>query len=125
MIPFDVPSAIVADTAIHVGVPKLRLPPSENSWLLIFLSFVHRTTSHGADRSSSSSIEALSGLLAAEGARGRPPRNGDSARGDSESAGPAGCNRDWKRRSNGRNDGEGENMDPAALPTRDDDATES
>lgn len=37
-----------AATARHVGRPKLRLPTSENTWLEIFLSFVHLTTSHGA-----------------------------------------------------------------------------
>ena len=48
MRPFDVPMAISADTARHVGRPKLRLPASEKAWLVILRSFVHLTTSHGA-----------------------------------------------------------------------------
>lgn len=49
MMPFDVPRTIDADTAIHVGDPKFLLPASENAWPFSFLSFVHRTTSHGGD----------------------------------------------------------------------------
>lgn len=45
--PFDVPNAIDAETAIQVGLPKLRLPISEKAWPVIFLSFAHLTTSHG------------------------------------------------------------------------------
>jgi hypothetical protein len=45
--PFDVPIAIEAATAITVGQPKFRLPVSEKTWPVIFLSLVHRTTSHG------------------------------------------------------------------------------
>lgn len=48
MIPFDVPITIVAETEIQVGVPKLRRPVSEKIWVVSFLSFVHRITSHGA-----------------------------------------------------------------------------
>ena len=46
--PFEVPKAMEADTTIHVGRPKLRLPISENACPVIFLSLVHRTTSQGA-----------------------------------------------------------------------------
>ena len=45
--PFDVPNTIDAETAKHVGVPKLRLPASEKAWPLSFLRRVHLTTSHG------------------------------------------------------------------------------
>lgn len=102
--PFDVPSAIVAETVIHVGVPKLLLPASENIWLLIFLSLVHRTTSQGAEGRSSPSMPPSSSLLPTDEFRERSPsRVGDS--GD----GVDGCNREENRRSNGRNEGEGEN----------------
>lgn len=33
---------------MHVGLPKFRFPISENAWPVIFLSFVHLTTSQGA-----------------------------------------------------------------------------
>ena len=46
--PFEVPSAIEAAIAMHVGRPNLRFPTSENASPVIFLSFVHLTTSHGA-----------------------------------------------------------------------------
>lgn len=46
--PFEVPKAINAATAMHVGRPKFRLPISENACPLIFLSFVHLTTSQAA-----------------------------------------------------------------------------
>ena len=52
--PFDVPKTIDAETCIHVGVPKLRLPTSENACPFIFFNFVHRTTSHGGDGVSAS-----------------------------------------------------------------------
>ena len=42
------PTAINADTAKHVGLPKFRLPTSEYSCPVIFRSFVHLTTSQGA-----------------------------------------------------------------------------
>ena len=38
-----------AETARHVGEPKLRLPASEKAWPFNFLSLVHRTTSQGGD----------------------------------------------------------------------------
>lgn len=38
-----------ADTAMHVGDPKFRLPTSENACPLSFLNLVHLTTSHGGD----------------------------------------------------------------------------
>ena len=47
MIPLEVPIAMKADTAIHVGRPKLRLPTSENALSVILLSLVHRSTSQG------------------------------------------------------------------------------
>ncbi len=46
--PFDVPNAIDAATAIQVGRPKLRRETSENACPVNFRSFVHLTTSHGA-----------------------------------------------------------------------------
>ena len=48
MTPFDVPSAIEAAMAMHVGRPNFRFPTSENASPVIFRSFVHLTTSHGA-----------------------------------------------------------------------------
>lgn len=33
---------------MHVALPKFRFPISENAWPVIFLSFVHLTTSQGA-----------------------------------------------------------------------------
>lgn len=49
MIPFEVPNTIDAETAIHVGAPKFRLPTSENACALSFFNFVHRTTSQGGE----------------------------------------------------------------------------
>lgn len=49
MIPFDVPRTIEAETAKQVGVPKFRLPISENACPFNFFNFVHRTTSHGGE----------------------------------------------------------------------------
>lgn len=45
--PFEVPRTIEAETAIHVGDPKLRFPISEKACPLSFFNFVHRTTSQG------------------------------------------------------------------------------
>lgn len=47
--PLVVPRTIWAETAIHVGDPKFRLPASENACPLSFFSLVQRTTSHGGD----------------------------------------------------------------------------
>jgi len=49
MIPFEVPKTIEAETAKQVGVPKFRLPISENACPFNFFSFVHLTTSQGGD----------------------------------------------------------------------------
>ena len=121
--------AMVAETVMHVGVPKLLRPASVNSWLEIFLSFVQRTTSHGAERSSKFSIPAPSSLLPADDVlECSPSREGDRARsegdGDDGVPEPDGCSRDWNRRSNGLKDGEGEKRDPNALPANEDEATE-
>jgi len=43
-----VPIAMNADTAMHVGRPKFRLPISENACPVSLPSLVHRTTSQGA-----------------------------------------------------------------------------
>lgn len=48
MMPLEVPTTTEVDTAMHVARPKFRFPTSENAWPVIFLSFVHRTTSQGA-----------------------------------------------------------------------------
>lgn len=91
-------------TLRHVGRPKLRLPTSEKTWAVIFLSFVHRTTSHGAwgvsvpsDAPSASCRNTM--LLEIDDWRecgdrkaGEWPRGEASGEGDS---------RDEKRRSNG------------------------
>jgi hypothetical protein len=129
--PFDVPSAIVAETVMHVGVPKLRLPASENIWLLIFLSLVHRTTSQGAERLSNPPMPTSSSLLPTDEFRERTPSSeGDRAReeGDNAWLGLDGCNRDENRRSKGLKEGEGEkedeNRDPAALPASEEEAME-
>jgi hypothetical protein len=63
MIPLEVPRTIVAETARHVGEPKFLLPASEKTWPLSFFSFVHRTTSHGADWVSLSPGSSSSWLL--------------------------------------------------------------
>jgi len=54
---------IDAETDIHVGVPKLRFPTSENACPLIFFNFVHLTTSHGGDGVSVSPESCISWLL--------------------------------------------------------------
>jgi len=96
---------IVAETARQVGAPKLRRPASEKAWPLIFLSLVHRTTSHGgvgvsASAWSSTKLELKEALRLC----------GDRKAGEE---GRSVCEeeelemRDWNRLSNGRNDGVG------------------
>lgn len=95
MLPLEVPMAMVADTVIQVGEPKLRLPASEKSWFLIFLSFVHRTMSQGAEPSSNVPKLTSPILLPKEddlecGLRG----DGESARGDNDCTEIPGWRRD-------------------------------
>jgi hypothetical protein len=51
------------DTAIVVGVPNFRFPISLNACPSIFLSFVHRTTSHGTFGVSLGVISPTSAIL--------------------------------------------------------------
>ena len=101
--PFEVPSTIDADTAIHVGTPKLRLPTSENACPFIFFNFVHCTASHGGDGVSVSPESGTLWLLI-EPWREWLLRRGDEVRGIvSEEL----EKRDWKRLSKGRKEGVG------------------
>jgi hypothetical protein len=101
--PFDVPRTIDADTCIHVGVPKLRLPTSENACPFSFFSLVHRTTSHGGDGVSTSPESGTIWLLI-EPWREWPRRKGDEARGIVSGELER---RDWNRLSKGRKEGVG------------------
>jgi hypothetical protein len=93
-----------AETDIHVGTPKFRLPTSENACPFIFLSLVHRTTSHGGD-GVSVSPESGSSWLVREGLRVFGLRKaGEEARGGVRVEDDR---RDWKRLSKGRKDGVG------------------
>jgi hypothetical protein len=98
-----VPKTIDAETAIHVGEPKLRFPASEKAWPFSFLSFVHRTTSHGGEGVSISPGSSTIWLL--NDSRRLAVRNaGEAALGDS---GDGDDIRDENRRSNGLNEGVG------------------
>lgn len=80
--PLVVPRTMDADTAMHVGVPKLLLPASENAWPFIFCSFVHLTTSHGGEGVSVSPTSRAR-LLVTETLRLWAARNaGDDGRGE-------------------------------------------
>ena len=98
------PSTIDADTAIHVVVPKLRLPTSENACPLSFFNFVHRTTSQGGDGVSVSPASCSIWLLIETCRECGLMKPGELERGtfkdDME-------RREENRRSNGRNDGVG------------------
>lgn len=61
--PLEVPRTIEAAIAIQVGEPKLRFPASEKACPFNFLSFVHRTTSHGGEEVSASPESEKSWLL--------------------------------------------------------------
>lgn len=52
-----------ADTAIHVGDPKFRLPASEKDCPFSFLRLVHRTTSQGGVGESASAESRASWLI--------------------------------------------------------------
>lgn len=81
----------------------MRLPASEKACPFSFLSFVHRTTSHGGDGLSKSPESGAIWLLI-EGCLEEDLRNGEEARGRENAALEM---RDWKRLSNGRKDGLG------------------
>jgi hypothetical protein len=99
MKPFDVPITRDAATLRHVGRPKLRFPTSENTWPLIFLSFVHRTTSHGADGVSTSSFCWNIRLLDIDDCRDFGDKKaGEAIRGEPNGEG---VNREENRRSKG------------------------
>ncbi len=115
MIPLEVPTAIKADTTIHVGEPKFRLPISEKTWLVIFFNLIHLITSQGACGESISlwtgkywlardDRRELLSRKAGESARGVAP--GDESR------------RAWNRRSKGRKDGLGLARSIEALTLR-------
>jgi hypothetical protein len=99
-----VPRTIDADTDIHVGTPKLRLPTSEKACPFIFFSLVHRTTSHGGDGVSVSSESGRNWLLKETFREWLLRKAGEEARGGVRVELER---RDWKRLSNGRNDGVG------------------
>ena len=93
-----------AETAIHVGVPKFLLPASENARAFIFVSFVHRTTSHGGEVASVSPGSSSSWLLK-DTLRLCPERKaGDDGRGDITLGEDI---RDWNLRSKGLKEGFG------------------
>ena len=98
------PRTIDAETDIHVGTPKLRLPTSENACPFNFFNFVHRTTSHGGE-GVSVSPESGRMVLAREACREWPLRKaGEDARGMLREELER---RDWKRLSKGRKEGVG------------------
>ena len=99
------PSTIDAETARHVGDPKLRLPASEKACPFNFLSLVQRTTSQGGDCVSVSDWSRTK-LEVMEAFRLCEPKNaGDEGR---ELCEPGEEDiRDLKRRSKGRKDGFG------------------
>lgn len=101
--PFEVPSAIEAAIAMHVGRPNLRFPTPENASPVIFLSFVHLTTSQGAcgdpvepslfiEKADDDCLECAS------------RKAGEEARGEFSGEG---VNRAWNRLSKGRREGVG------------------
>ena len=103
MMPFEVPSAIEAAIAIHVGRPNLRFPTSENASPVIFLSFVHLTTSQGACGDPADPSVCIE--MAAEDCREWMLRKaGEEARGVFSAEGDK---RAWNRLSNGRREGVG------------------
>jgi hypothetical protein len=104
MIPLVVPRTMEADTARHVGDPKLRLPASEKAWPLSFFSLVQRTTSHGGDCVSVSAWSRMKVELMDTLRLWR--KAGDEGRGLCK-ADDGDDIRDLKRRSNGRKDGVG------------------
>ena len=100
--PLEVPSAIEAAIAMHVGRPNLRFPTSENASPVIFLSFVHLTTSQGA---CDDPVDPSFSEKATEDCRECALRMaGDAARGELSEEGDK---RARKRLSNGRREGVG------------------
>lgn len=102
--PLVVPRTIWADTAIHVGDPKFRLPASENACPFSFFNLVQRTTSHGGE-GESVSPESKASWLVTDTVLLCPVRYaGDDGRG----LRPEGDTiRDWNLRSKGLKDGVG------------------
>lgn len=93
-----------ADTARQVGEPKLLLPASENTWLFILLSFVHRTTSHGGDGVSVSPESSGSWLLSDTFRLWFARKAGEEGRGDERYGEDI---RDWNLWSKGLKEGVG------------------
>jgi hypothetical protein len=102
--PFEVPSTIDAETDIHVGVPKLRLPTSEKACPFSFLSFVHLTTSQGGEGVSVSPVSLRNWLFIDNWRECGLKELGDDARGTLREEIER---RVENRLSNGRNDGVG------------------
>lgn len=101
--PLDVPKAMDADTAMQVGRPKFLLPISEKACPVIFLSFVHLTTSQGACGVSDSPASRIEWLT--EDCLDRTLRKaGEEARGEATGEEDR---RAWNRRSNGLSEGVG------------------
>lgn len=100
MTPLLVPIAMVVDTAMQVGRPKFRFPISENTCPVIFLSFVHRITSHGAAGDSCRSGVPVRRKLAREEFLECP--NITEGEADLCPLGREVERRLWNRRSNGR-----------------------
>lgn len=110
MIPLLVPSTIDADTAMHVGAPRLRFPASVKACPFNFFSLVHRTTSQGGDWTSVSSRSSRNCELS-DALRLWPwIYAGDEGRGEFARGLPRKLeeeSRAWNRRSNGRKEGVG------------------
>jgi hypothetical protein len=85
--------------AKQVGRPKFLFPTSENACPVTFRSFVHRTTSHGAEEGSGSGAP-WNPILAKDDCRECELRKaGDTVRGLLRGEAER---RDWNLRSNGR-----------------------
>lgn len=100
----EVPTTIDAETAKHVGDPKLRLPASEKAWPLSFRRRVHRTTSHGGEGVSTSAWSRINWELSDTLRLCAERKAGDAERGEWIAEEEM---RDWNRRSKGRNEGVG------------------
>lgn len=98
------PITIDAETARHVGDPKLRLPASEKACPFNFLSLVQRTTSQGGDVVSLSTESSAKLELRDTLRLWLPWKAGEEGRG-LRVLGEA--IRDWKRRSKGLKEGDG------------------
>ena len=101
--PFEVPNAIEAAIAMHVGRPNLRFPTSENASPVIFLSFVHLTTSQGACGDPADPSVCIE-KAAEDGRECKLRKAGEEDRGEFSGEGDK---RAWNRLSKGRKEGVG------------------